>query len=76
MCTCVLAGCTTGTTLLILYGHKVHRAIELLNTVNKIVYHVQMIKSSNYGNQFEFDAYINVKNPMCAKHTWAHERSL
>jgi hypothetical protein len=69
VCACILAGCTTGSTLLILYGHKLNRAIELLNTVKKIVYHIEMKKSRKYGNQFEFDAYINVKNPMCAKHS-------
>ena len=69
MCARILADCTTGSTLLALYGNKLNRAIDLLNTVNKIVNHIHMIKSRKYGNQFEFDAYINVKNPMCAKHS-------
>jgi alkyl hydroperoxide reductase subunit AhpF len=31
-----------------------------------------MTKSRNYGNQFEFDANINVKNPMCVPNTLNH----
>lgn len=75
MCSCILAGIRTGSTLLVLYGNKLNRAIELLNTVNKTVYHIRMIKSRKYGNQFEFDAYLTSKI-LCVSNTLKHKKQV